>query len=344
MQSNLFARAMFCLILGANSANPANVEPLRSGQETSISRAIFVHSQLWMLTDAGALSSITEGEAQQNNIALPEPAFDLWVQEGEPAVLTGERDGSSWTLRRWLHGAWEITGKIAANKNEAFVGIISDGQKVIVLTSDRLVAIEGTHQRTVALKWPNKTFAGITTIKAVSDSLLVGFNIGEWGGGLRRIDRETGQITIVERKDGKDFCSGPLDTACDPVNGIAVSPWRPKCAIIAIGLVHFIAHGSLVEVCNGSIVRLYSKAYGNDRISTVPFFGLTEAKGSILAVGADGIYKIEPSGAAQVRPFPEFEKIGNVSVSFSDPEVVFLLTSVNQRRSVSGSTPIMIAR
>lgn len=158
------------------------------------------------------------------------------------------------------------------------------------------------------------------------------------------LDRKTGQITIVESKDPKSICGGALNTDCDPVNGIAIEPWIDKCAIIAVGLVHFMALGRIVEVCDHRIHPVYSREYGPDNKSTVPFFGIAAAGATLWAVGADGIYQIAPGGVEKVHSLPEFQKIGSVLVSFALPDVVLLLTNVNQRRSVSGSTPMIIAR
>jgi hypothetical protein len=327
----------------ASQVTLAQWEPVRAGQESFISRAIFFNSQLWLLTDAGLLSSITEGSDQQVDIPLPEPAFDLWIQDGEPAVLTAERGGPSWALRKWSHGEWRAITTIPANGDQ-FVGVGSTGGTVTVLTSRRMIDVAGGDQRSVALKWPKKPLAGITSVTVTRDSLLVGFNIGEWGGGLRRIDRTSGHISIVESKPKETICGGLLNTDCDPVNGIAVEPWKEGCAAIAIGLVHFMARGSIVEVCGNSVTRLYSNSYGDDHYSTVPFFGLVAASADLWAVGIDGIYRIGPDGTTKAGALPVFQRIGNVSVSFAIPDLVLVLTDANRRRSVSGSVPMLVLR
>lgn len=322
----------------------ADIEPARVRQESFISRAAAFHSQLWMLTDAGLLSSIAEGGSQQVAIPLPAPAFDLWTQDGEPAVLTGDRNGHSWTLRQWSHGEWKATAALSAHEGERFVGVASSEGTVVVLTSSRLIEFVGGHERSVVLSWPSKPLAGITSITATRDNLLVGFNIGEWGGGLRRIDRASGQISIVESKSADSICGGLLNTDCDPVNAIAAEPWNPSCAVIAVGLVHFMAHGSIVEVCGTTISRLYSSEYGTDHRSTVPFFGIATVDTNLWAVGIDGIYRIAHDGVTKVSALPDFQQIGNVSVSFAVPHVVLVRTDVNKRRSVSGSALMIVAR
>lgn len=41
---------------------------------------------------------------------------------------------------------------------------------------------------------------GVTSAWVMADQIFVGFNRGEWGGGLRRIDRRTGKLTVVESR------------------------------------------------------------------------------------------------------------------------------------------------
>lgn len=197
MRSRLIKWTLLLSLSVAASGRSADIEPVRAGQDSFISRAIFFNSQLWLLTDAGLLSRITEGSDQHADIPLPEPAFDLWIQDGEPAVLTAERGGPTWTLRKWTHGEWRAVTRIPAN-GDRFVGVGFTTGTLTVLTSRRLIDVADADLRSVAVEWPNKPLAGITSVTITRDGLLVGFNGGEWGGGLRRIDRTSGQISIVE--------------------------------------------------------------------------------------------------------------------------------------------------
>lgn len=65
--------------------------------------------------------------------------------------------------------------------------------------------------------WPAE--AVLVTPKHV----FVGYNAGEFGGGLQRIDRTTGIVSNIDDIDG-DLCGGNLNPACDPVNGLATIP------------------------------------------------------------------------------------------------------------------------
>ncbi len=102
--------------------------------------------------------------------------------------------------------------------------------------------------------------------------------------------------------------------------------------------------------------RLYLKPHGkqppeteetrnrDEPFSTVAFFGLTRRADKLWAVGTDGLYQIGSDGAAQSAPLPKFKQIGGLSVSFDLPDIVLLLTNINQRRALSGSVPILVPR
>ncbi|TGX44278.1 hypothetical protein E5A74_05610 [Sphingomonas naasensis] len=122
----------------------------------------------------------------------------------------------------------------------------------------------------------------------------------------------------------------------------------------AIGLVHMMSHGRVVTVCNGRVQRLYFKPfepqppYGRlddgEPASTVAFFGLARAADAVWAVGIDGLYRFDGTLPPRFRPLPKFEDRDGYSVSFDIPGIALVLTDVNQRRSLSGAVPLLVAR
>jgi hypothetical protein len=79
----------------------------------------------------------------------------------------------------------------------------------------------------------------------------------------------------------------------------------------------------LVEVGGDQVRRLYDKPYGESRspvrgkndepFSTVAFFGLAGEDVTLWAAGIDGI---DAGGTARIVPLPQFEDLGDISVSF----------------------------
>jgi len=330
------------------------VEPRYPRQDNFVSRAVFTNGRLWLLSDAGDLSSIAPGEKARVDAGLREPALDICVSSGQIKALTcANKPCKEWTLRTWTDGRWSAGAAIPSLGDDVAALICAQGRDTVV-TDRRLVDIVGRMATSVALSERLKTGV-VTSIHVTDDQIFVGINAGEWGGGLRRIDRRTGKVIVIEKNSSGGLCGGPLNTSCDPVNGIADEPWRPDCIAIAIGLVHFSPHGRIVEVCKDEVRRIYFKAYGNsgprnkqrqgdEPFETVAFFGLVRAGNELMAAGIDGVYRFDGSAKPKVVPLPKFEVIGQVGVSFDLPDVVLVLTGINQRRSISGTVPLLVPR
>ncbi len=297
---------------------------------------------------------IADGSTQQLHVPLPEPGLDPVNQGGQLLVVTGKRGGGGdWTIRRWRNASWGTATKVPTSQ-ETLIGVGAVGDTITLVTSGHLVDVRDKTLTRVALVPPGLRSGGVTSTLVTPEAVFVGINLGEWGGGLRRIDRKTGEISTVESNASGQLCGGPLNTACDPVNAMVADPWKSGCIAIAIGLVHFSAHGRIDEVCGNTVRRIYFKAYGtqppgsttngDEPFSTVAFFGLTAASNDLLAAGLDGLYRIAADGSAQVTALPRFSQVGKVLVSFELPDLVMVRTDVNQRRSISGSVPLMVVR
>ena len=349
-------RAVRLLLLGLITIMPAcasAIEPERPGQESFLTRAVFADGRLWVLSDAGDISSVTEGRDARDAETLPEKATDLCVRDGHPVVIAGANgNDSAWTLRQRAEGAWSVVAMVPT-EGDGLLAMDCAADRVTLLTTRRLIDLDGYRQSAVTLSGQLRQGFIISTY-GTPDQLFVGFNAGEWGGGLRRIDRRSGNITVIERNSTGELCGGPLNASCDPVNGIGAEPWNPNCVVAAVGLVHFQPRGRVVEVCGDWVKRLYYKPYGDSRsagrskddepFSTVAFFGLARDGGTVWAAGIDGIYRIGPGGTADVIPLPHFKNIGGISISFDLPHFVLVLTNVNQRRSISGGVPLLVPR
>jgi hypothetical protein len=302
-----------------------------------------------VLSQDGRLSSIAETEKTWTH-NIPGKVIDLCVQQGHVVVIDDTRNKKTWMLRRLDGDRWSNLAAVQS-EGERVLALGCDENELLILTKRRLISIDNGKAESVTIS--GDLFFGWYSVYTTADQVLVGINAGEWGGGLRRIDRRTGAISNIQRVTAGELCGGPLNSSCDPVNGIAPLPWKPGCVIVAVGLVHLFPHGRLDEVCGDAVERVFFKPYasqppnqmpGAEPMRTVAFFGLVRQGDSLWAVGTDGVYKIDSGGVTQLSPLPQFTEIEGVWVSFEIPNLVLVQTSVYGERSLSGSVPLLVAR
>ena len=345
------------LIVGLVIGSPSHaLLPHIAGQEAFVSRAVFADGRLWLLTDDGELSSIVEHQERREAQAFPEPVHDLCLRERKPTVVTCAREHCrDWSVRQFEAGQWSVKATARTERGEEMVALACGEPTTTLLTSTRLLTLG--KQGTIARPLTNPfVMRGVTTTWSTAAGLLVGRNVGEWGGGLMRIDRNTGEVHPIERQTGDALCSGPLNTNCDPVNAITSVPWHPKCVAAAIGLVHFFPKGRIVEVCGDDVKSIYFEPYhiegfkdqppdeNGEPPMTLPFFGLVRHGDVLWAVGGDALYRVTQNGAEKVETLGEYREIDGIQVNFDSPDFVLVLTRINQRHSISGAAPMLVAR
>jgi hypothetical protein len=179
----------------------------------------------------------------------------------------------------------------------------------------------------------------------------VGFNTGEWGGGLQRVDLRTGVISDVERRDTKELCAGPLNSACDPVTGVIPDPQNKNCILAAVGLVHMLfSHGRILRVCGNDVSLVFEKSYKVDGFEgkkwemSEAFFGLAPTvDGRFWGITSEALYHFEADGTKkQEYALPELKPVSGIYLSRELPGVVVVRTDANWAVSVSGYTPLLI--
>lgn len=345
------ACAIGLLVLWATGfAEPAGAQTF--WQESALVAAGFAHQRLWIVSDQGALSSIAEGETAWRVEPLQDAVTQLCVAGRHLTILVGGRrtDSTEWSLLQMTDSGWIAAGTIDRD-NDFPVAMACDARHVALLTTRRLIDLAPGGEVSVALA--GKIPPGVVTSSYdTPDALLIGIDAGEWGGGLHRIERTTGKVTVIELNATGKLCGGPLNSACDPVNGIAPAPWDTDCVVAAVGLTHLQQHGSIVEVCPTRIRRLYyaplrsgvAQEPGEDSFASVAFFGLVSTGGALWASAEDGLYRIREGGATAIIPLPRFEKIGGVRVSFAVPDLILVEADANRRMTGTERVPLMVPR
>jgi hypothetical protein len=340
----------------ARLADEAAARDAPPAPEWMASRAIFAGGRLYLVAGNHRLLSLAEGERSLTRHDLGEPVLDACVRGGEPIALTGAvQRAQSWTLRRFHGGQWETERAIVRDDDEP-VALACTPDGAFLLTSKRFIDLTRADPAVLALRGEPIQALVTAAVHVTPEAVFVGLNAGEWGGGLRRIDRRSGQVALIERNETGALCDGPLNTACDPVQGLATIPWRPTCVAAAIGLIHMMAHGRLTMVCPDRTEQLYAAAdrafedperareAARGGYGAVAFFGLAARGNSLIAIGHNGLYRLASDGTATHVPLPRFTRVDGMLVSFALPDVVLVVTGINGRAAMSGAVPIMAVR
>ena len=133
------------------------------------------------------------------------------------------------------------------------------------------------------------------------NTAYVGLNRGEWGGGLRSVNLDTGVVSPVERRDSQELCEGPLNSDCDPVTSLIPDPQNKDCILAAVGLVHMMTQGRILRVCGTKVTPIWSKSVKDDldgKLSmTEAVFGLAPAaNGGFWAITWRALYLFAADG------------------------------------------------
>lgn len=232
---------------------------------------------------------------------------------------------------------------------------------MVVVNGRRLIVTNTGVNDVDAVKAPFTAYMGNaevdgSALAATKDgqSIYVGANRGEWGGGLVRIDVATGKVTSIERiDDPKEICGYPLDTDCDPVTAIDADPDRPDCVYAGVGLQHMFSHGHVLRVCGGGIEVVFEKSVElppppPDKIrvggtGTQAVYGLAVSDQDLLILTPEALHRLH-EGRIETLAMPDLDQRAGLDFTDKLPGLYVLATGANRRHAVSGRTPLLIPR
>jgi hypothetical protein len=256
-------------------------------------------------------------------------------------------------LSVWRGDRFESVATFSSSEKEEPIALLNSGRDSVVLSvqSIHIFSAEKHTWRRVKLKGTLRGGFQQTADSPLSgDSVYVGFNTGEWGGGLQRVDLRTGVISDVERRDTKELCAGPLNTNCDPVTGVIPDPQNKDCILAAVGLVHMLEHGRILRVCRQDVNSVFEKSYNVENFKgekwemTEAFFGLVPAvDGGFWGITSEALYIFAADGTKkQEYALPKLKPVSGIYLSRELPGVIVVRTDANWAVSVSGYTPLLI--
>lgn len=214
---------------------------------------------LWLLGAEGAVVRFDRQTgartvAGRNVIDLLRDGAHLWTAsraEGAPDISVSDiRNVGSPSFKVRIEG--EFIGLFAAG-----------GDRPGLLTTRRVLRPTGDGWRSDPLVAELKCGEAPGTYGHVAadmrGNLYLGCSVGEWGGGLQRIDRATGSSTIISQATDEP-CGGLLDPGCDPVVGLFSDPEQTDCMIVGSSLAHItLREGRVLRVCGDTITEVFAE-------------------------------------------------------------------------------------
>lgn len=296
----------------------------------------------WLDPDLGG--SIVEGIATHDS---------LWLRGASKNVVrfdrrSGERSVAATDVLDVLADGPHLWSLVALNANESLVRDLRDtglpdrrvyfeGSPVAlfatpngpgVLTTTKALLPFGEQwdrRRLAALLEPGAHVSALT-----ANTLFVGYNRGEWGGGLRRLDVSSGTISIV--KDPSDqTCGGRLDPECAPLVGIIPDAADAGCVLVGASLAHLSGrYGEVLRVCDDRITSVFSDPLPivpNSIVSrpgqTWPFTSLVQTNDGWVAVGQDRFARAR-GNAVTMDDIPALRSWAGLQISAPVNGVIFV--------------------
>lgn len=209
------------------------------------------------------------------------------------------------------------------------------GPAILGQTSALLPAVSGW--RTAPLS--EKIYDYASTLSLSDNTLYVGYEHGEFGGGLRQINLTSGQVSIIEDtpdpRHTQQLCQGLLNAGCDPVVGLVSDPQQPDCILAGTSLSHLSMHdGVVVKVCGSSLTPVFSREiwtlhkFTSDP-DTWPFNTLIPVQKGWIAVGSSRYARADYSTNStkpkiKMSGIPRMDDLGGLQVSKEIDGVIFV--------------------
>lgn len=271
---------------------------------------------------------------------------ELWVMR-RPSL-----DAREFVVSVWRKDRFEDLAKFTSSEKDEPIALVNSASGPMVLCVQTIRILSADKQAWHQIKLKGKLRGGFqwTLASPLSgDSVYVGFNTGEWGGGLQRVDLRTGVVTNIERRDTKELCEGPLNSDCDPVTGVIPDSKNKDCILAAVGLSHMLSHGRILRICTKNVTLVFEKSEtleinGNKVRVTEAFFGLVpNGDGGFWGITSKAVYRFGADGTKKEHyALPKLKPVSGIYLSRELPGVIVVRTDANWAVSVSGYTPLVI--
>jgi hypothetical protein len=323
-------RAFGLLLLLAVLASPAWAQSGGARDSGDPDLGLFIREgaadehHLWLLGQTGSVLQIDRRTGERTVVARD--VTDILAEQGRVWALVAYQR-PEWAVR-W---PGDMAGLQDLRRSDGeLVTIYSVGEPVAlfamgldrpgVLTGEAVLTPEDAQWSRTLLPAVIPGFAA-----AAHDgegSVYVGYNLGEWGGGLRRIDLATGAIQFVTATAAGQRLQSASIIALGPDHG------RPGCIIVVEGLQHLsLRRGSVSRLCGDQVEELLVR----ERSMVLPVEGDAGGIDGFL-VSSDGWVVVHGDGYTrrrgeqlEVHNIPPLDQtLGGVRMSLETDGLVFI--------------------
>jgi len=166
---------------------------------------------------------------------------------------------------------------------------------------------------------------------AQGGDVYVGYNRGEWGGGLRRIT-SAGAVSFV-KGDGDELCEGTINPACSPIIGVYRDPGMPDCVMVGTGLAHLgMSHGNIYRVCGDAISPVFSTPVPTEPDRWMmgpqpwPLDEFVEVPKGWIGLSRDRYFRSRDGNVTE-HPMPTFHNWSGIKISEEQDDVLFVVSA-----------------
>lgn len=331
LASVIFIAVSWTALDAWHMASLPNVQEKSDPQLGGIAEGVVTPDALFLRHYSGNLTRIDRATGERSNPA--QDVIDILV------------DGPHiWALAPTPDGTWQVLD--LRNANNAGQAIPVEGTPrslfktsagLAVLTSTAAVLPSANGWTVVTL---DETITERPEVFSPSDqTLYVGYDYGEFGGGLRQIDLTNGQVTNIDDSQPDQLCSGLINSRCDPVVGLIEAPDGSDCILTGIALRHLgMERGRVVSACGQSLAFVYARDLWTPIASvwrllggegdTWAFNDLVAAPNGWVATGSNRYARASYSENA-TRPkvktssYPRLKSLGGLKVSKEIDGIIF---------------------
>ena len=315
-----------------------------------IAEAIFHEGRLW-LRGSGVASIDLEQETstvsfESDVIDMAMIGNDLWVLHGR----AGQPDQAM--LSVLTSGKFVLRARLDVREGEEPLALFDVDATPAVLTRKAILRLEHADKQIRRTILRGALREGYLTAYSPPESnvLFVGYNAGEWGGGLQRIDLATGTISVVESRALLETGESVLHKDLHPVTGLIHDQQNENCVLASIGLVHLsLSVGRIIRVCEDDVSVVFTRQTEVERFNQVKikideaFFGLEaeQSTNGYWSASWRAIYNVRGDGATEYK-MPRCNPLAGVYLSREIPGAIVVATDANWAYSTSGYTPLIV--